>query len=103
MPAPEIAVKAAKHLQAGKQSSWLKRNCEAIAVMVMSRPHISVIVFPPQAGGNWGEGHQYPSGLITKRSGCSPSRRQAVKRKQSGYMQWGRTHYLYFVNFLLCL
>jgi uncharacterized Ntn-hydrolase superfamily protein len=38
MSAPEIGVKVTKHLQAGKQSSWLKRNCEAIAVVVMPLP-----------------------------------------------------------------
>jgi hypothetical protein len=46
----EIAVKVTSALHAEKQSSWLKRNCEAIAVLVMSRPHISVKAFPPQGG-----------------------------------------------------
>jgi hypothetical protein len=32
----------------------------------MSRPHISVKVFPPQAGGNCGKGRQASSGLSPK-------------------------------------
>ncbi|MDR1932129.1 MAG: hypothetical protein LBQ57_04800 [Spirochaetales bacterium] len=53
MSAPEIAVKAASTLHAEKQNSWLQRNCEAIALLVISRPHISVKASSPHRRGKW--------------------------------------------------
>jgi hypothetical protein len=50
MSAPEIAVDVTSLFRLVHTSSWLKRNCEAIAVMVMPLPHISVKAFPPQGG-----------------------------------------------------
>jgi hypothetical protein len=64
---PEIAVKVTNFLQACSHKllniTQLRSNCRIIIPL----PHISVIAFPPQAGGNCGKSYQCSPGGTTKR------------------------------------